>query len=82
MLKIQDSLLNAEILGKCTEEVGGIFRFTVLLQRRVRELVRGATPLVAVTTEMDPIDIALKEFLDGKISFQDVEAKKKSKSKK
>jgi DNA-directed RNA polymerase subunit omega len=82
MNKVQDGLLNASILGKCTEEVGGVFKFTVLLQRRVRELVKGATPLVSVSGDMDPIDIAMKEFLDGKISFQEIDSKKKVKSKK
>lgn len=61
------------------EKVGGNFKLCVLLQKRVRQLVGGSPPLVKVTADMSPIDIALDEVIEGKISLSDrfeVEAKK------
>ena len=52
------------------EKVGGAFKLTVLLQKRVRELVRGATPLVNADETANPIDVALDEILQDKISFE------------
>ena len=56
---------------RAIEKLGGAFKLTVLLQRRVREIIRGASPLVPVTSDMSPIDIALKEILDDKIGYGD-----------
>lgn len=54
---------------RAIEKVGGAFKLTVLIQKRVREIIRGASPLVPVTPEMSPIDIALQEILEDKISL-------------
>ncbi len=51
--------------------MSGRFKVAVMLQKRVRELVRGANPLVSVTPEMSPIDIAEKEILEQKIKLVD-----------
>lgn len=82
MEKLQEKLMDASVLEKCVDDVGGVFKFTVLLQKRVRELVKGMTPLVAVSENMTPIDIALKEFFEDKIDFITSEDKKKRKLKK
>ncbi len=50
------------------EEVNGSFRKTVLLQKRVRELVRGQRPLFE-TRETNPIAIALEEMRRGLIEL-------------
>jgi DNA-directed RNA polymerase subunit K/omega len=50
-------------------KVGGAFRLSVLLQKRVRELVRGARPLVEVVDRDSPIDIALREVLAEKVEM-------------
>ncbi|MFO0985290.1 MAG: DNA-directed RNA polymerase subunit omega [Planctomycetota bacterium] len=47
---------------------GGVFKFTVLLQKRIRELVKGAPKLVE-TSEVDLIKIALLEIEEGKIEM-------------
>lgn len=54
---------------RAIEKVGGAFRLSVLLQKRVRELVRGARPLVELTERDSPIDIALREVLDDKVGI-------------
>jgi DNA-directed RNA polymerase subunit K/omega len=56
---------------RAIEKLGGAFKLTVLLQKRVREIIRGASPLVPVTPDLSPIDIALKEILDDKIGLGD-----------
>jgi DNA-directed RNA polymerase subunit K/omega len=51
--------------------VGGSFRFSVLLQKRIIELVRGAPPVIEnAEKERGPIEVALKEILAGKISLE------------
>lgn len=76
--------MDGTVLENCVQKVGGVFKFTVLLQRRIRELVKGSTPLVAVTDDMEPVNIALKEFIEEKINYLDVETSstKKKRSKK
>jgi DNA-directed RNA polymerase subunit K/omega len=56
---------------RAIEKLGGAFKLTVLVQKRVREIIRGASPLVPVTSDMSPIDIALKEILEDKIGLTD-----------
>ena len=59
------------------EKVGGRFKLVALLQKRVRELQRGARPFVepesATTTYKE---IALKEIAEGKIELTQYESKK------
>jgi DNA-directed RNA polymerase subunit omega len=52
---------------KAIEKIGGSFKLSVLLQKRVRELVKGAQPLVEVKPDTNPIEIALREVLEDKI---------------
>lgn len=56
---------------RAIEKLGGAFKLTVLVQKRVREIIRGASPLVPVTSDMSPIDIALKEVLEDKIGLSE-----------
>ena len=53
---------------EAAERVGGRFRLTALIQKRIRELVYGDRPLVE-TTSRDYTDIALSEILAGKIEL-------------
>lgn len=53
---------------KLVRQVGGSFRVTTLLQKRVRELVRGGKPLFE-TRERDYIRIALEELERGLIEL-------------
>lgn len=50
------------------KSVSGSFHKTALLQKRVRELIRGATPLVE-TREANPIKIAFLEMERGLIEL-------------
>jgi len=52
-----------------SSKVGGLFKLTVLIQKRIRELVNGAPKLVETDSE-DPIEIALLEVEQEKISLE------------
>jgi DNA-directed RNA polymerase subunit K/omega len=52
------------LYGKC----GGVFKTTVLIQKRLRELNRGARKLVDDAAK-NPIEIVMKEISDGKIEM-------------
>ena len=41
-----------------------------LVSRRVRQLTQGHRPLILVEPKMEPVDVALKEIAEGKISFE------------
>jgi DNA-directed RNA polymerase subunit K/omega len=55
------------------DRFGGKFRFSVLLQKRVRQLVQGERPLVPVTEKerKNPIAVAVLEAREGKIWLDD-----------
>jgi len=50
-------------------ELGGRFKFTSLVQHRVRELMEGARPLVERQGRSD-IEVAVQEIVEGKITLQ------------
>ncbi len=50
------------------DAVGGSFHKTALLQKRVRELIRGAIPLIE-TRDKNPIRIAFMEMQQGLIEL-------------
>jgi DNA-directed RNA polymerase subunit K/omega len=54
-----------------SDKVGGLFRLSVLLQKRVQELVAGAPKLVE-TREINPINIALLEIEADAIELVDL----------
>ncbi len=53
------------------DKAGGLFRLTVLLQKRVRELVGGSPQLVELDDD-DPINIAMAEVEAGAIELVDL----------
>ena len=61
-----DSTLPQRLQKVC----GGSFHRTALLQKRVRELVRGAAPLVDLKGERNPIKIAYLEMEKGLIELE------------
>lgn len=49
-------------------QLGGRFKFTALVQHRVRELMEGARPLVERQGRSD-IEVAVAEIVEGKITL-------------
>ena len=50
------------------QKVGGRFRLSSLLQKRMQQLNRGAPRLVDIETD-DPMKIALAELMAGKVAI-------------
>jgi len=50
-------------------QLGGRFKFTSLVQHRVRELMEGARPLVERLGRTD-FEIAVQEIVEGKITLE------------
>jgi DNA-directed RNA polymerase subunit K/omega len=65
----QASLMDSTTLPqRLQRSVSGSFHKTALLQKRVRELIRGAAPLIE-TRERNPIKIAFLEMERGLIEL-------------
>jgi len=60
--------MNVDRLEKLTQKVGGRFRLTSLLQKRLAELLKGSPPLVDLPGK-DYFAIALREIEEGKIEL-------------
>lgn len=56
------------ILDELEQKVGGRFKLTALLQKRVRELVAGAPRLIETRSD-DPVDVAMEEIRADKIEL-------------
>ena len=55
-------------MNTLTEMQGGPFRLTSIVQKRMRELVKGARPLVEMPRgRRDTLDIVLRELGEGRI---------------
>jgi len=56
------------IIDELESRVGGRFKLTALLQKRIREIVAGAPRLVEIRSD-NPIDVAIAEIRAGKIDL-------------
>jgi DNA-directed RNA polymerase subunit omega len=54
---------------KVINSLGGRFKFTSLVQHRVRELMEGSRPLVERNGRND-IEVAVAEIVEGKITLE------------
>ncbi len=60
-----EALKSDEIVQK----VGGRFKLTALIQKRMLELMDGARPLVETPGHMTPLEVAIQEILQDKIAI-------------
>jgi len=60
--------MDVERLERLTQKVGGRFRLTSLLQKRLAELVKGSPPLVDLPSN-NYLEIALREIEEGQIEL-------------
>ena len=63
-----EGLKNDDII----EKMGGRFRLTALIQRRLVELMQGARPMVE-TRGLTDMEVVVKEIMEGKIEPQILE---------
>lgn len=54
-------------------QLGGRFKFTALVQHRIRELMEGARPLVERHGRTD-FEVAVQEIVEGKITLEMTDA--------
>ena len=60
-----EELKNTEIVNK----VGGRFKLTALIQKRLGELMEGARPLIEDTEGKTQLEIVVQEILQDKIAI-------------
>ena len=60
-----EELKNTEIIDK----VGGRFKLTALIQRRLEELMQGSRPLIEDTKGMTQMEIVVEEIMQDKIEI-------------
>ena len=60
-----EALKSDEIVNK----VGGRFKLTALIQKRMIELMEGARPLIEIEDEMTDLEIVVQEILQDKIAI-------------
>jgi DNA-directed RNA polymerase subunit omega len=60
-----EELKSTEII----EKVGGKFKLTALIQRRLQELLEGSRPLIEDTVGMTQLEIVVQEILQDKITI-------------
>ena len=60
--------MEVDRLEKLTTKVGGRFRLTSLLQKRLTELVKGSPPLVDLPSN-NYFEVAIREIEEGRIEL-------------
>jgi DNA-directed RNA polymerase subunit omega len=56
---------------KIINKVGGKFKLTALVQRRMSELLQGSRPLIKDTENKPMLEIVVQEILQDKIAVDD-----------
>ena len=51
------------------KKVGGKFKLTALIQRRIKEIVHGARPLIEREEGMTDMEVVVREIREDKISI-------------
>jgi len=62
-----EALKSTEIINK----VGGRFKLTALVQKRLGEFIQGSRPLIDDTENMTQMEIVIQEILQDKIAIDD-----------
>ncbi|MHC4425623.1 MAG: DNA-directed RNA polymerase subunit omega [Planctomycetota bacterium] len=62
-----DELKSEKIINK----VGGKFKLTALVQKRLAELLQGGRPLIKDTEDKTMLEIVVQEILQDKIAIDD-----------
>ena len=60
-----EALKSDEIVNK----VGGRFKLTALIQKRIVEIMQGARPLVERTPGMTDMELVVQEILEDKVAI-------------
>ncbi|MFI4911002.1 MAG: DNA-directed RNA polymerase subunit omega [Sedimentisphaeraceae bacterium JB056] len=52
------------------DKVGGSFKLSVLIQKRMKEIMNGSRPLIEDTKNKTLMEIVVQEILEDKISYE------------
>lgn len=66
--------MNTKHLSEAMQRIPNPELLINVVSRRVRQLTQGHRPMIQVEPRMDPLDVALKEIVDGKLGFELVES--------
>jgi DNA-directed RNA polymerase subunit omega len=84
---MEGSMINTAEIDQLAEKFGGRYKLTVLIQKRLKELVKGGQKLVDLD-DRNLIKVVLEEIRNNKLAFEGFsldepkeEAKKASKKK-
>lgn len=61
-----EALKHDELLNK----VGGSFKLSVLIQKRMKEIMNGSRPLIEDTKGKTLMEIVVQEILEDKITYE------------
>ena len=61
--------ISSSEIDQLSEKFGGRFKLTVLIQKRLKELVKGGQKLVDLE-DRNMINIVLEEIRQGKVTFE------------
>ncbi len=61
-----EALKHDELMNK----VGGSFKLSVLIQKRMKEIMNGSRPLIEETKGKTLMEIVVQEILEDKITFE------------
>ena len=61
-----EALKHDELMNK----VGGSFKLSVLMQKRMKEIMNGSRPLIEDTKGKTLMEIVVQEIIDDKISYE------------
>lgn len=70
-----EELKDTDILSKA----GGRFKLSVLIQKRMIELMEGGRPLIEDTEGKKPVEIVVEEIKQGKIVLEDPDVQNNNK---
>jgi DNA-directed RNA polymerase subunit omega len=60
-----EDLKDSELIKR----IGGKFKITALIQKRLQELIQGSRPLIDNTSGMTYMDIVVREIVEDKIAI-------------
>ena len=64
--------ISSSEIDQLSEKFGGRYKLTVLIQKRLKELVKGAQKLVDLE-DRNLINIVMEEIRQGKVTFEGLE---------
>ena len=74
-------MLNSTEIDALSEKFGGRYKLTVLIQKRLKELVKGGQKLVDLE-DRNLINVVLEEIRQGKVTFEGFDLEEKGEGKK